>query len=204
MKRAISGPIVFLLIAGGFIIGLSDSRDSSGFRNRCDDLAYIPDGVFTKQMDSPATLKEYYSSMQEWPFSCLERNTEAYRFLYIPSFDSPASIRVWRKGNHSFVEVKQLTQTGIPKYGAKDLKVSESRPLSDEQWNHFKDLLAKTSFWSMRVEDDTPVGLDGAMFVLEGHERNNYHVIARRSDKDDSLMNLTGYFFDLARLQWNR
>ncbi len=56
----------------------------------------------------------------------------------------------------------------------------------------------------MRPEDDTPIGLDGAMFVLEGHERNNYHVMVRWSDKDEALMNVTGFFFDDARLRWRR
>jgi hypothetical protein len=205
MKRGvIVSSLVLLLVIVGVVLWRYGSRDSSRARNRCDDYAYIPDGIFTKQMDSPATLWEYYSAMQEAPFSCLDSRTEAYRFLFIPSLDSPASIRVWRDGNHSFVAIKQLTQTGIPKYGGKDLKVNETRPLDDEQWNHFKELLAKTSFWSMRAEDDTPIGLDGAMFVLEGHERNNYHVIVRWSDKDEALMNVTGYFFDLARLQWRR
>ncbi len=105
MKRGvIVSSLVLLLVIVGVVLWLYGSRA----RNRCDDYAYIPDGIFTKQMDSPATLWEYYSAMQEVPFSCLDSSTEAYRFLFIPSFDSPASIRIWRDGNHNFVAIKQL------------------------------------------------------------------------------------------------
>jgi len=205
MKRAIivSSLALFLIPIGIAVwraVGAIDSRS----RNRCDSVAYIPDGIFNQQIDSPATLREYYSAMQEAPFSCLDSSTEAYRFLIIPSSDSPASIRVWREGNRSFIAIKQLTQTGIPKYGGKDLKVNETRPLADDQWNHLKELFNTASFWTLRPEDDAPVGLDGALLLLEGHQRNNYRVIARWSDNDKALMDVTGYFFDLARLQWKR
>jgi hypothetical protein len=141
--------------------------------------------------------------MQEAPFACLDSRTEAYRFLIVPSFDPPASIRIWREGNHSFVAIKQLTQPGIPKYGGKDLKVNETRPLSDDEWNEFKSLVAKASFWNLPPETDRP-GLDAVLFLLEGHDGKNYHVIARWNNTDTSLMDVTDYFFDTARLQWKK
>jgi hypothetical protein len=56
----------------------------------------------------------------------------------------------------------------------------------------------------LRPEDDHDLGLDGITVVLEGHENNNYHAIARWSQPDETLMNVNDWFFDVARLQWKR
>jgi len=119
----------------------------------------------------------------ETPFSCLDERTEAYRFLIVPSFDPPASIRISRDGNQKVMVVRQLSSEGLPQNGAKDLKVNVTRPLTDVEWNHFQELLGKTSFWSMQAADNRPAGLDGATFLVEGHRPNDYHAVVRWSPK---------------------
>ena len=195
MKRILIGSLLlFLLLSVGIGLWFYTSRAQS----RCDG-AYIPAGIITRAEHVPA----YYSALQEAPLSCLNSRNEAYRFLFIPSFDSPASIRIWREDNHSFVAIKQLRDAGVPKDGAQDLKVNETRPLSDDQWNRFKSLVAGASFWTAAPEiGDLPM-LDGAAYVLEGRDGHNYHVIVRAYG-NESFMDVTDFFFDSARLQWRR
>jgi hypothetical protein len=139
--------------------------------------------------------------MMETSFSCLDERTEAYRFLVIPSFEPPASIRISRQGNENVMVVRQLSSEGVPQNGATALKVNVTRPLTDGEWNHFQELLGKATFWSMKATDDR-LGLDGVTFLLEGHRPNEYHAVLRWSPEDQNFLNVCDYFFELARLEW--
>ncbi len=66
---------------------------------------------------------KFYPSLQESPLPCLDVDVEAYRLLYISSFEGPASVRIWRQGDLKFIEQSQLHEIGIPRYGAKDLNI---------------------------------------------------------------------------------
>jgi hypothetical protein len=198
MKRIlIASLLLFLLSSVGIGLWFYISRA----RSHCDG-SYIPAGIITNGILTKH-VPAYYSAMQEAPLSCFNSRTETYRFLFIPSWDSPASIRIWREENHSFVAIKQLRDAGVPKDGAKDLKVNKTQPLSDDQWNRFKGLVARASFWTAAPEiSDLPM-LDGAAYVLEGHDGHNYHVIIRAYG-NESFMDVTDFFFDSARLQWRQ
>jgi hypothetical protein len=155
-------------------------------QKQCLDNVYFPKEVLSLRPDRAARLQAYYSGMMESPFSCLDERTEAYRFLIVPAFEPPASIRISRAGTQKVMVVRQLSSEGVPQNAAKDLKVNITRPLTDVEWNHFQELLGKTSFWSMQAADNRPAGIDGATFLVEGHRPNEYHAVGalvpRRSE----------------------
>jgi len=169
---------------------------------QCVDNVYFPKEMFILQQDRIARIQAYYSGMTETPFSCLDEGTEAYRFLFIPSFDRAASILISRQANQKVMVVKQLSSEGVPQNGATALKVNVTRPLTDGEWDHFQELLAKTSFWSMKPEDDR-AGLDGATLLVEGRRPNEYHAVVRWSPEDQDFLNACDYFLELGRLEWN-
>jgi hypothetical protein len=191
---------VLLLLIGVTVVALWHRQSPT--QKQCVDNIYFSAEALGLQQYKAARIQAFYSAMMETPFACLDEPTEAYRFLIVPSFDPPASIRISRDGTQKVMVVRQLSHEGLPQSGAKDLKVNVTRPLTDVEWNHFQELLGQTSFWSMQAADNRPAGLDGATFLLEGHRSNEYHAVVRWSPEDQNFLNACDYFFELARLEW--
>jgi len=127
-----------------FFIGIVAAAlwfSQSSAPKKCASDSYFPVGVLSQSPGKVDQLGKYYSAMMESPFLCLDEDIEAYRLLLLASFEPPASIRVWREGGQKYVEVKQLSSIGIPQYGAKDLKVNVTRPLTDHNGIIFR------SYW---------------------------------------------------------
>jgi hypothetical protein len=152
--------------------------------SQCNYDAYFPVGAFSQPQGRADWFKKFYPSLMELPLSCLNEDIESYRLLFIPSFEGPASVRIWRQGDMKFVDPRQLHEIEIPLYGAKDLKHTESRPITDEEWNHFQVLLNKADFWSLPTENGQPQGVEGSDLLLEGRRPNQYHAVDRRSPTD--------------------
>jgi hypothetical protein len=151
---------------------------------------YFPVGIFSPHEGELNWTRKFYSgslaAMQEPTlFPPKDKNVEAYRFLWLRSFHPPVSVRLWQDGNQSYMSTKQLSDVGIPIKGEaifpKTLAVNETQSITEEQWAHFQELLKKTGFWSMPTVDDTPIGLDGAGWLLEGVKRDQYHIVHRQS-----------------------
>jgi hypothetical protein len=191
---------VLLLFIGVTVAALW--RRQSPAQKRCVDNVYFPAEELGLRQEKAARIQVFYSAMMEAPFSCLDERIEAYRFLILPPFDPPASIRISRDGTQKVMVVRQLTSEGVPQNSPKDLKVNVTRPLTDVEWNHFQELFGRTSFWSMQAADSRETGLDGATFLIEGHRPNEYHAVVRWSPEDQNFLNACDYFFELARLEW--
>src|SRR5437762_2000706 len=99
-----------------FLVGLSATAvwlKRSHVPKRCVSDSYFPGGVLSQHEGKAKLLGEYYSAMMESPFSCFDKDVEAYRFLLLPSEPS-ISIRVWRAGEQKYITVKQLSSIGYP------------------------------------------------------------------------------------------
>jgi len=189
--------IVLTLIVGlAAVLWFSKSSNSKG----CIDAQYFPEGAFSKREGRLNWITEFYSAMQEQPLSCLHEDVEAYRFLFLPSFEPPASIRVWREGDRKYIELRQLSSIGSPQNGAKDMRATETRALTEKEWRHLLELLEKANFWSMPTEDEKPIGLGNASFLLEGKKPRQYHVVDRWFPEDQNFLNACDYLFEISRL----
>jgi hypothetical protein len=164
-----------------------------------DDI-YFPMGVFSAQEGELLWIRKFYSSslaaMEEPPLKD-KRNIEEYRFLWLRSFHPPVSVRLWQTGTQSYMSTKQLSNVGVPKNGEavfiKTLAVNETRSMTKEEWAHFQELLKKAEFWSMPTTDETPIGLDGAGWLLEGVKQDQYHVVHRQSPEDGTYREVCIY-----------
>jgi hypothetical protein len=201
MKRTTLGVAVATLT---FLIGFSATAvwlNRSHAPKRCVSDSYFPGGVLGRPEGKAKLLGEYYSALMESPFSCLDEEAEAYRFLFMPSFDPAISIRVWRAGGQKYITVKQLSGIGYPPGEAKDLKVNVTRSLTEQEWNRFQELLAKSDFWSMPMADVKPSGIDGANWLLEGKKSGKYHVVDRWMPEDQNFLDACGYLFEISGLK---
>jgi hypothetical protein len=161
-------------------------------QRRFADDVYFPVGAFNPHEDERNWTAKFYSStlaaMQEPPiFPARDEKLEAYRFLWLRSFHPPVSVRVWRNHEQAWMSVKQLSAGGVPVNGevifTGGLTVNDTRPMTEEEWGHFQELLMKSEFWTMPSEDGTERVLDGAGWLLEGVNANRYHVVNRQSPK---------------------
>ena len=103
--------------------------------------------------------------------------TEQYRFLCLPSFQKPFAIRVQKDASGAWLRVVRLS--GMD--GQSDhIDYDKTFMISSIEWDRFRVLLAKTSFWNMPSrEKNDPAGFDGSQEILEGRVGDKYHVVDR-------------------------
>jgi hypothetical protein len=104
---------------------------------------------------------------------------EIYRFLWLRAFHPPVAVRVWQAGGKWFLVAKQLDEQG-------KLTVVKLRPLTENEWLAFKDLLNKASFWTLPTVGGTLNGNDGAQWLLEGAKDKQYHLVDRWVPEDEN------------------
>ena len=134
------------------------------------------------------------SAMEEPSFAeTTAERSEAYRFLWIPSFRHPIVVRVDRVGNGGTLVGK--VSSGPAGYEPAQLKQNKHRALSAGEFAEVTAGLKVARFWSLGPTTDWQ-GLDGEFWMLEGHRnasriprlwaRRAHHVVVRWSPRRDS------------------
>ena len=185
-------------------IGLTVYLKHRAHEKRCTGSSYFPAGVFGENTRQAEWLSKVYLAQGEPTFSCLDENVEAYRLLYLPAFESPTSIRIWRDHDKYWMTIKQLPDYSLPGDGSKGLKLSTTRPLSVDEWAHFKNLINGANFWSIPSADVREHGLDGFSFTLEGKRGNEYHVVYRWVPEDEAFVEMCEYLVKISNLTWRQ
>jgi hypothetical protein len=138
--------------------------------------------LMTKQIredDDP----EFFRAFQELPLYALpDCVDEAYSLTWIPSFHEPVLVRVWRKGDQSFIVAKALDSKGWSKFG--EVRESNSRPLTKFEWRDFTDLLSRASYWELPETVVEVVPQDGAVWLVDGLRSKQYHWVRRQVPKE--------------------
>lgn len=201
-KLAIRLLVAALTLSAG--IGFAIYVKQRAQAKRCAESGYFPVGVLGDNPRRAEWLSKYLATQSEPTFSCLGEDVEAYRLLYIPAFDSPTSIRIWRQQDEYWMTLKQLDADWSPLVGGGGLKLSTTRPLKNDEWAQFKHLLSRTNFWSMPSPDVKEPGLDGYSITLEGKSEGRYHVVYRWLPDDDVLKEACGYLLRISNLTWRQ
>jgi hypothetical protein len=171
---------------------------------------YFPAGIFGPHESELNWIRKFYSSslaaMQEPPlFPLKDKNVETYRFVWLRSFHPPVAVRLWKAGNQSYMSTKQLSNVGVPINGEaifpKTLAVNETQSITNEEWAHFQDLLKKAEFWPMPTIDETPIGLDGSGWLLEGVKQDQYHMVHRQSPEQGAYREVCIYLLRVSRVK---
>jgi hypothetical protein len=168
---------------------------------RCAESTYFPARVFGDTSRKAEFLSKYLTALQEPTFTCLDDDTEVYRLLYLPAFDYPTSIRVWRNGEQRMMTIKQLEADWFPGEGTPTVRLNTTRPMTPAEWDHFKALLTTANFWSM-TPDSQEIGLDGLSNTLEGRRQGQYHVAYRWGPNEEKFVDACSYLLQLAKLEW--
>ena len=72
--------------------------------------------------------------------------------------------------------------------------------LTDKEWNEFEQLLSKANFWKLPTNIDDG-STDGAQWVIEGHLKNNYHVVEYHSPGNSEYGKAGRFLITLSRLK---
>lgn len=135
------------------------------------------DRKVTERANVEATGK-LFASFREIPLqampSCVE---ETYRLTWLPTFHSPALIRLTRYGNTCAVVTKRLSGKGA--YSTGDLAIEQHREISSEEWDDFKKAIEDMSFRTTEPIIAEPLMNDGASWTLEGYDGHRHHFVHR-------------------------
>jgi hypothetical protein len=150
---------------------------------------YFPKGSLNDDEKGDKFRREWYSehlqAMKEpslWEMS-RNKNSHAYRFLYLRSFHNPIAVRVDLndKGAGTIV-VKILSGAGGYKPG--HVTRNERRKLTKLEIEHLLLVMNELKFWELPSYPQMPpdtIGLDGAQWITEGVKGGVYHVVDRWS-----------------------
>ena len=192
-----------------FLVGITAAAVWVGKpHKRFADDNYFPAGIFGPHEGELNWIRKFYSSslaaMQEPPLKD-KRKVETYRFVWLRAFHPPVAVRLWKTGNQSYLSTKQLSNVGVPINGEaifpKSLAVNETQSITEEEWAHFQVLLKKAGFWSMPTTDETPIGLDGSGWVLEGVKQDEYHMVHRQSPEQGAYREVCIYLLRVSRMK---
>jgi hypothetical protein len=141
--------------------------------------------LFRRFREAPLTLRA----------ACVD---ESYRLTWIPTFHAPTVIRIWRSDDKYFVVTKRLNGKGG--YGLGDLEIEQTRPLTAEEWQRFKNLISLMSYWNMPSKIEEPIPHDGATWTFEGFNDDKFHYVFRISPSDE-LSQMFKKLFDLTGIE---
>jgi hypothetical protein len=169
---------------------------------------YFPPGILASQPKNETFVIDWYTrnlkALQEpslWELSQKAPRAEAYRFLYLRSFDNPIAVRlVVADGGGRLFSKRASGKAG---YETGHLIFNRESPLSNEATEWFLAELKYAGFWDLPTRDDSRVVLDGAQWIVEGVKQGRYHVVDRPSPdpKDPAHILGTALMINLARFR---
>jgi hypothetical protein len=151
--------------------------------------------------------------MEEPSLSCgPSEDTEAYRFLWLRSFNDPIAVRLFRRGDDYGLEAVISDRAGrySANYGRwlfrgigdyeppRNVSRRVKKGLSRNQWQAVIARLEEIQFWQMPTHVVT-LGTDGAHWIVEARRDGRYHVVDRWIGAD-GLKSIGMLFLDLADL----
>jgi len=198
---------------------------------------YFPPGIFDFPRDAGNYRATWYScilaALKEPSLFDLRSNeaNEVYRFLWLPSFRHPISVRLIIKldGSGSVVAKSVDQDGGLLAIKKKRREQDTSRPsgtltldtvkeISEAQVTSVLKELQDSRFWSMSTgelgttaEESQASGtkpttvplppVDGARWIVEGVRNGEYHVVDRWSPQDKAFRQLCMSFLMLGKVE---
>lgn len=217
-----------LVAAFGLLVGALpiQSQNSPSLPPTVLGAQYFPSGVFDIQRPS-ARDNWYACTLRELNEPSLfalrnDKSAQVYRFLWIPSFHRPISVRLTINidGTGSVVTRSVDSHAGLLTKPASDMGklIQDTATVIDqEQVKDVVEQLQRLSFWSMPTEKEQltrprsksgsgstvllPIHLDGSQWILEGLRGGEYHVVDRWSPRDDSYSELCKHLLHLGKVE---
>ena len=186
---------------------------------------YFPFGVFdTSTHSSKDTWYAYtLSLLEEPPLFALRDNKslQVYRFLWLPSFHRPISVRltVNPDGSGSIVTRSVDSHTGMLTKVVSDtgkLVLDITSEVDRAQVQDVLEQLQRLAFWTMPTEEaqaasqtsgttshgpHIAIEVDGSQWILEGFRDGKYHVVDRWSPKENSYSQFCKHLLHLGKVE---
>jgi hypothetical protein len=144
----------------------------------------------------PAWARKYLWAMKEpalWNLAEKDRTATVYRFLWLPSFHDPISVRFVKSGRGVILHAVRLKLDD--EYQPVRVVSRKSVELKKAHWERIANHLAKARFWDLPTDQRQPFGidvLDGHLLIVEGVSDAKYHIVVRNNP-------LGGNFVDLCQ-----
>jgi hypothetical protein len=138
---------------------------------------------------------QFLGALNQPSLSCGDDVTEAYRFLWMPTYRPAAVILVARTGKGWRVDAAQFNhpRTNQPWTVARRVE----HGVAEDQVRDLLTSLARAQFWTIATWHDSFVN-DGSTWVIEGRLRTGYRVVSRLNPRDEAFKDAGRAFFSLA------
>jgi hypothetical protein len=180
---------------------------------------YFPAGIFSESPPLDRSRANWYgrtlAALSEPSLFQLrtDKAAQVYRFLWLPSFNRPISVRLTINpdGSGSIIVRSADKHAGLLTKDAHDsgkLILDTENTLSKAQVQDMLNQLQDLRFWSTTTEEASH-GMDGAQWMLEGVKGGEYHIVDRwspefpgdRSASNKEFALLCRYFLKLGGVE---
>jgi hypothetical protein len=123
----------------------------------------------------------YITAFREPLLSCgASPDDESYRLLWLPSFEDPIAVRIYRRGTQYGLVAVVLEDRGPGgDFSKRAIKKRLDKTLSPAEWRRAVAMLEELGFWRLKTNPDDTFGIDGTLYVMEGSRGGRYHVADR-------------------------
>ncbi len=130
--------------------------------------------------------------------------SDLYRFLWIRSFDKPVLITILKDGDRILLNTKRLdviprgdqfiktmdfetgaTDSVLLKSVVPKFEINHTKELEKGRWKAFEEELKRISFFNKSPITNKANSIDGAIWILESHQKDGYWMVQRHSPADD-------------------
>jgi hypothetical protein len=168
---------------------------------------YFPDLAFEQDPQQDNSSAQYYAKvltiMREPSLFNQEKNgSEAYRFLWLRTFDAPIAVRLnVNPDRSSLLTIKVLSGKGG--YGLGELVKNVTRHLSADETEWFLSAVEESGYWDMPpYPEKNVIVVDGAGWVFEARKAGKYKIVGRWSPQNGPIRDLgIAMLIDLAKLK---
>jgi len=142
-------------------------------------------------------LNAHLRAMKEpwlWRLAEKDRTAVAYRFLWLPSFHNPISVRFVKSDDGIVLHAVRLN--GMGGYEPGTIAARESVKLSPGHWAPIASDLEKAKFWTLptfrRPKAKDGIDMHGDRLIVEGVSDGKYHIVARDNPRGGDFVDLCG------------
>jgi hypothetical protein len=169
---------------------------------------YFPAGAFDDgskraNWDPDAFRRDWYSKHMRaatgLSLSCGDpKAIETYRFVWLRTFHHPIIVEISKLG--SSVQVSSVELNGAGGYDPGAVAQRKSFNGSTTDWDALTRALAVAVFWRAATEDQSTAGFDGAQWIVEGRNQNQYQVVDRWTPTEGRFRDLGRLFLAIAKI----
>lgn len=116
--------------------------------------------------------------------------TEAYRLVFLPSFQNPVLITVYAKGEKVWLNLR------VSKASFRGVVMNKTIPISKEQLETLRKVVDENGFWEHDIPRDKS-GRDGYHMAIEVKRSGTYHKVIEWCP-EKNIQNIGQYMIDLS------